>query len=75
MIARINDNAYSIDVPSDEFGVSNSFNVADLTPYFGDGLAASSTTPFQGGRMMRTSVALIRFLQLKMLLFKTNQMN
>ncbi|KAK1574088.1 hypothetical protein QYE76_007595 [Lolium multiflorum] len=41
VIAKINDNAYSIDLPEDEFGVSNSFNVADLTPYDGEDLGAS----------------------------------
>ncbi|KAK1608473.1 hypothetical protein QYE76_032146 [Lolium multiflorum] len=41
VLAKINDNAYSIDLPVDEFGVSNSFNVADLTPYDGEDLGAS----------------------------------
>ena len=49
VLSKINDNAYKIDLPSTEFGVSNSFNVADLTPYTGDDLDASRTTPFQGG--------------------------
>jgi hypothetical protein len=49
VLAKINDNAYKIDLPTTEFGVSNTFNVADLTPYDGEDLDASRTTPFQGG--------------------------
>jgi hypothetical protein len=35
VLAKINDNAYAIDLQTDEFGVSNSSNVTDLTPYDG----------------------------------------
>jgi hypothetical protein len=56
ILAKINDNAYKIDLPIAEYGVSNSFNVANLTPYEGEDLAASRLTPFEGGRMMRTSL-------------------
>ena len=51
MLSKINDNAYSIDIPISEFGgASNSFNVADLSPYDGEDLGASRSTPFEGGR-------------------------
>ncbi|KAK1681247.1 hypothetical protein QYE76_042095 [Lolium multiflorum] len=40
VLAKINDNPYSIDLPEDEFGVSNSYNVVDLTPYDGEDLGA-----------------------------------
>src|SRR4051812_35152174 len=50
VLTKINDNAYSIDIPIAEFGgASNNFSVADLSPHMGDGLRASGSTPFEGG--------------------------
>ena len=46
VLRKINDNAYEIDLPS-SYGVSSSFNVADLSPFFG--VEESRTTPFQEG--------------------------
>ncbi|KAK1692672.1 hypothetical protein QYE76_009369, partial [Lolium multiflorum] len=70
VLAKINDNAYSIDLPVDEFGVSTSFNVADLTPYDKEDLGASRSTPFEGGEMVRTSLPhyYLRHYKLKMIL-------
>jgi hypothetical protein len=45
VLRKINDNAYEIDLP-DTYGVSSSFNVSDLSPFFG--LEESRTTLFQG---------------------------
>jgi len=68
VLAKINDNAYSIDIPITEFGgASNSFNVADLSPYMGDDLGASRSTPFEGGEMMRTSLLQLLLPQLFMM--------
>jgi hypothetical protein len=35
VITKINDNAYKLELPN-EYGVSDTFNVADLTLYLGD---------------------------------------
>jgi len=46
LLRKINDNAYESDLPS-TYGVSTSFNVADLSPFFG--VEESRMTPFQEG--------------------------
>ena len=74
VLAKINNNAYKIDLPAEEFGMSNTFNVTDLTPYTGEDLGASRSTPFQGGRMMRTSLLLYHHFQIKMILHQTSLM-
>jgi hypothetical protein len=49
IIEKINDNAYKLELPL-EFGVSPTFNIADLTPYFGEeDEFESRTTPFLEG--------------------------
>jgi hypothetical protein len=35
ILAKINDNAYKLELPP-EFGVSPTFNISDLRPYFGE---------------------------------------
>jgi hypothetical protein len=47
VLRKITDNAYEIDHPS-TYGVSTSFNVADLSPFFGE--EESRTTPFHQGQ-------------------------
>jgi hypothetical protein len=66
VLSKINDNTFTIDLLTDEFGVSNSFNVADLTPYVGEDLAASRSMLFKGGEMMRTSLHLFHLHPLMM---------
>src|SRR5581483_10024858 len=49
ILEKINDNAYKLELPPD-FGVSPTFNVADLTPYMGEeDELESRTTPLQEG--------------------------
>jgi len=45
VLERINDNAYKIDLPG-EYGVSATFNVADLTLFYTD--FDSRLNPFEG---------------------------
>ena len=49
MLEKINDNAYKINLPG-EYGVSCTFNVADLSPYFEDDHLENlrSNSPKQG---------------------------
>ena len=46
MVKRIGDNAYKIELP-DDYGVSATFNVADLSPYLDDKPLDSRTSPFE----------------------------
>ena len=49
IIEKINDNAYKLELPP-EFGVSPTFNIADLKPYLGEeDELESRMTQFQEG--------------------------
>ena len=54
VLKKINNNAYIIDIPTNKYQVSNTFNVVDLTPYHGDeDDTETRTSHFQeGGEMM-----------------------
>jgi hypothetical protein len=48
-VQKINDNAYKVELPG-TYGVSATFNVADLSPYFDDEAELDSRTSlFQPG--------------------------
>ena len=50
VLKRINNNSYVIDIPTSKYLVSNTFNVADLSPHHGDEeMHESRTTLSQGG--------------------------
>ena len=55
VLERINDNTYKIDLPG-EYGVSASFNVADLSPFDFDVGANSRTNHFEEGGNDATKV-------------------
>ncbi|WVZ97503.1 hypothetical protein U9M48_043030 [Paspalum notatum var. saurae] len=48
VLTKINDNAYKLELP-EGYGVSPTFNVADLSPFLGEQVIESRTTPFQEG--------------------------
>ena len=48
VLANINDNAYKIELLGDDYAVSNTFNVADLSPFFGEE-SESRLTLFEEG--------------------------
>ena len=54
MLARYNNNAYKIDLPSDKYTVSDVFNVKDLSPYHGDEDFNPRSDLSQGGEVMRS---------------------
>jgi hypothetical protein len=65
VLEKINNNAYRLDLPTD-FGVSPTFNIADLKPYMGEEVELESrTTQMQEGRIMKTSTLLIHLCQYK----------
>ena len=47
-MTRVGDNAYKLDFPG-EYGISTTFNVADLSAFDFDSGPDSRMTPFQGG--------------------------
>ena len=48
VLARYNNNAYKLDLPSDKYNVSDTFNVKDLSPFHGDGDLDPRLDPFEG---------------------------
>jgi hypothetical protein len=58
VVAKINDNAYKLKLPTD-FGVSPTFNIADLKPYLGEEDELESRMTQMQGRMMMTSLPMI----------------
>ena len=49
IVQKINNNAYKVELPGN-YGVSATFNVADLSPYFDEDVELNSrTSPFQPG--------------------------
>ena len=49
VLAKINDNAYKIELLGDDYAVSNTFNVADLSPFLAPEELESRSTLFEEG--------------------------
>ena len=49
VLAKINDNAYKLELLGDDYAVSYIFNVADLSPLFGSEESESRLTFFEEG--------------------------
>jgi hypothetical protein len=49
VLARINGNAYKIELPGDEYAASDTFNVADLSPTHGHEQSKLRSTLFEEG--------------------------
>ena len=59
VLEKINDNTYKLELPAD-FGVSPTFNIANLKPYLGeDENFHRERLHFKKGRMMTTSIPLL----------------
>ena len=59
VLEKINDNAYKFELPAN-FGVSPTFNIADLKPYLGEeDELPSGRAPFQEGEADGTSIPLL----------------
>ena len=54
VLARYNNNAYKIDLPSNKHNMSDIFNIKDLSPYHGDEDFDPWLDLSQGGEMMRS---------------------
>ena len=50
VLARYNNKAYKIDLPSDKYNMSDIFNVSNLSPYHGDEDFDPRSDLSQGGR-------------------------
>ena len=56
VLACYNNNAYKLDLPSDKYNVSDTFNVKDLSPFHGDEDLDPRSDPSQGGGEMMRSI-------------------